>query len=851
MIPLQLRLSGFLSYREPVLVDFTGFNLACISGQNGAGKSSLLDAITWALFGQARKRDDSVINSACEAAEVILDFEYEGATYRLQRSKRRDKSTDLQFFQLSSEGKWKPLTEASLRETEHAVEDTLRMDYETFINASFFLQGKADIFAQQRPGDRKRILSSILGLEVWETYRVETAERRKALEQEVHRLEGSLGEIEQELREEESRRQALTALEANLKNVSTERLQQEKVVDNLRRLSASLSEQRRLVEGMEQRLRAAQKAREVTQAQLTARQEEERDYLREIERAAQIEAAYAEWQAQKVELERWEQLASGFREQEKKRNAPLMEIEAERRRMQEECRTLDSERARIEAAQASLPALRDQLAAADQAIHLTKERLERRSQVERETRELHVRQAQAVAQNPILMNEMKELRERIDRLKEATGVCPTCGQPLTPEHCHAMVGELEGYGLAKKEQYVENKMLVEHFQVQMSALEKELAELSSADKDLIGFNRQSDHLAAQIAEIERRADEWEANGALRLQALNRALELEDFAREARVALAEVDAGLKAIGYDAASHDAVRRAELVGRGSGEEFRQLEVARATLAPLQREIAGLVAQMETQSAEIEAQQQGFDQASRSYAESAANLPDMDEAESLLMDLQEQENRLRMDVGAARQKVAVLKDLRERQGELHARRQSLAANIGRHKMLEKAFSKDGVPALLIEQALPEIESQANEILDRLSGGSMSVRFETQAEYKDKHRDDLKETLEIRISDGAGTRAYEMFSGGEAFRVNFAIRLALSRVLAQRAGARLQTLVIDEGFGSQDVLGRQRLVEAINLVQKDFSKILVITHMEELKDAFPNRIEVEKTPRGSIVQVI
>jgi exonuclease SbcC len=132
-----------------------------------------------------------------------------------------------------------------------------------------------------------------------------------------------------------------------------------------------------------------------------------------------------------------------------------------------------------------------------------------------------------------------------------------------------------------------------------------------------------------------------------------------------------------------------------------------------------------------------------------------------------------------------------------------------------------------------------------------MSVRFITQAKYKDARRDDLRETLDIQISDSAGTRDYEMYSGGEAFRVNFAIRLALSEVLAQRAGARLQTLVIDEGFGSQDAQGRQRLIEAINLVRADFAKVLVITHIDELKDAFPNRIDVEKTERGSTVQVI
>ena len=217
----------------------------------------------------------------------------------------------------------------------------------------------------------------------------------------------------------------------------------------------------------------------------------------------------------------------------------------------------------------------------------------------------------------------------------------------------------------------------------------------------------------------------------------------------------------------------------------------------------------------------------------------------------MQEDENRLRLEVGAARQKVLVLDDLKKRRTSLEAQREEHARQVGQYKQLERAFSKDGVPALLIEQALPQIEGRANEILDRLSAGSMSVRFITQASYKDRRREDLKETLDIQISDAAGKRDYEMFSGGEAFRVNFAIRLALSEVLAQRAGARLQTLVIDEGFGSQDALGRQRLVEAINLVRADFAKILVITHIDELKDAFPTRIEVDKTGQGSRVRVI
>ena len=79
---------------------------------------------------------------------------------------------------------------------------------------------------------------------------------------------------------------------------------------------------------------------------------------------------------------------------------------------------------------------------------------------------------------------------------------------------------------------------------------------------------------------------------------------------------------------------------------------------------------------------------------------------------------------------------------------------------------------------------------------GACTVRFETQ---RLTQKGDASETLEIRICDEFGERAYEMFSGGEAFRINFAVRIAFSKLLARRAGARLRSLFIDEGFGTQD----------------------------------------------------
>ena len=177
MIPVRLQIKGFLSYQESVDLNFEEIELACISGSNGAGKSSLLDAITWVLFGEARRRDDTVINHRSQKenqpAEVILDFEYENSLYRVQRSKLKEKATVLNFFIRAEDKSWKPLTEATLRATEERIRQTLRLDYETFTNASFFLQGKADQFAQQKPADRKRILANILGLEIWEKYKDE------------------------------------------------------------------------------------------------------------------------------------------------------------------------------------------------------------------------------------------------------------------------------------------------------------------------------------------------------------------------------------------------------------------------------------------------------------------------------------------------------------------------------------------------------------------------------------------------------------------------------------------------------------------------------------------------------
>ena len=185
----------------------------------------------------------------------------------------------------------------------------------------------------------------------------------------------------------------------------------------------------------------------------------------------------------------------------------------------------------------------------------------------------------------------------------------------------------------------------------------------------------------------------------------------------------------------------------------------------------------------------------------------------------------------------------MRARQATLQERAEDLAHEAELYRELRRAFGRDGVPALIIESAIPELEAVANDLLLRMTDGRLSLRLETTRERK---RGGEIETLDIRIADEFGLRDYELFSGGEAFRINFALRIALSRLLARRAGAQLRALFIDEGFGTQDAAGRERLVEAIVAIQEDFDLILVITHIEELRDRFPRQILVEKGADGS-----
>jgi exonuclease SbcC len=280
----------------------------------------------------------------------------------------------------------------------------------------------------------------------------------------------------------------------------------------------------------------------------------------------------------------------------------------------------------------------------------------------------------------------------------------------------------------------------------------------------------------------------------------------------------------------------RKSELdkAALGLESERRALETlaAQRTAAELKRD---------AEHAQLEQQRQALHEAEAELVRESEASAQLAQKQSALFDAQRK-------LGAANQRVQACRALSTSAQRLRQELDGIERKQALYEELRQAYGKNGVPAMIIESVLPELESSANALLGRMSAGRMTVRFETQ---RLTQKGDTNETLEIRINDEIGERAYEMFSGGEAFRINFAIRIALSRLLARRAGARLRTLFIDEGFGTQDAQGRERLVDAIRVIEDDFEKIFIITHIEELRDAFPARIEVTKTEKGSSARVV
>lgn len=696
MIPIRLELTNFLAYRNPAPLDFTGIHVAVLTGENGAGKSSLLDAMTWALWSRARaKTDNELVHQGQTEMRVEFTFALGEQAYRVIRARRvgRGAGSVLDFQIQNDAGKWASIAEATIPKTQEKIIRTLRLEYDTFVNSAYIMQGKADEFTGKRPTERKQVLADILGLQEWERYEERAKETIKSVEKDIAGLEALLNEIEGELaRRDEYERELAEA--------------KDKVIEvgvRLREAEAGWAQ-----------IDAARQAMIALERQLDALTKRIRDAEQELA-ALDTDLREAQSRADAVSI-------SHQREAVQQRLAKLEELESERERVTE------TRRASGELA------------------------------------------AQLRGQNEAARAEADGLKKRVETLQAATEPrCPTCGQPLSEAERTKLVAELNAEVEARREAYRQN-------QAQLKTLTDEQAALDKSLKQTGDDLREKPTLIKQLAELQT------------------ALVQAGEAKEKIAGLTE----RRTRWQQAVEKDRAERAQL--------------------------------------DVQAEQYN------------AILRDSAAKQAALDRLRQEDTLTKARMGAAQQKLSVLDDLAKQRETKRAERNRLADDKGIYEELREAFGKRGVPAMMIEAAVPEIEAAANALLTRMTGGRMHVRFMTQRETQ---AGETRETLDIQISDELGTRAYEMYSGGEAFRVNFAIRIALSQLLARRAGTQVQTLIVDEGFGVLDAAGRERLVEAINAAQSDFQRILVVTHIDELKDAFPARIEITKGPDGSEITVI
>lgn len=849
MIPLDLKLRNFMAYRETSL-SFNGIHLAALTGHNGAGKSSLLDAITWVIWGKARaRRDDELIRLGQSEMEVELTFGLNDNVYRIVRKRESSgRGRSSLSFQVEDAGGWRTLSEPSLRATETKINDLLRLDYDTFINSAFLLQGRADEFTTKRPAERKKILSDILGLEIYDRYADQAKQQAAQNEQEARLIEARMQDIERELAKEPEYRTQLAVAERDIATLSRDLETAEQTLELLRERHRAINDKQRQLEDLRDRLKATQTdITDLTQAVATAQNVIDR-YQATLARRAEIETGLAQLaearttvQDWDTRLQEWARLSDQKHRLDQALHSAKARVESDLRASTTRIEMLAPKAAAVEEHRRTLEQTQTELAALTQLQAELDTRRTDLSMLEQEA----VRLAE---QNKQLEQEMAEIKENLTQLEHAGSNCPVCKRPLDEHHRAEVLAQFQADGTERGDQWRANKARRAEIDRQQQDTRQQVTNMERQLKQLGKLQGQAAKMEQAVQEAEAAALELTQAQAQQVT-LQQQLENKTYAAEVLADLTEVKAELARLGYDEAAHKQARASvqalthfETEGRDLTDAEKRIkeETARQTKdrARLDR-LREQTGKDRSRVTELEAETAGFTELTEQLNQASSAVTELDRRERTARD---QKIMAQQMLDFVAQQAA---ERSKQAGKLEKVRQT----AGIYRELQTAFGKKGVQALLIESAIPEIEDEANRLLSRMTDGRMNLRFETQREARSG--DSTIETLDILIADEAGTRDYELYSGGEAFRINFAIRIAISKVLARRAGAQLQTLMIDEGFGTQDAQGRERLVEAINAIQDDFERLIVITHIDELKDAFPVRIDVWKTPDGSQVAIL
>jgi exonuclease SbcC len=836
-------------------LDFRGIHVACLCGANGHGKSALLDAVTWCLWGEARgKTQDDLISYGADECRVELEFLSRDTSYRVIRSRsraggrRRQGVSDLQFQVLGSDGAL-AITGNHIRETQAKIEQTIGMDYDAFINSAFLLQGRADEFTNKTPADRKAVLSKILGLEAYDRIQERAKQRLDEGRSSSSEIEGSLGRMRSDLENIGDPAIELTEVKVRLDDVNRQTEESRGRVEGLRAQVGELETLRERLAELAKNITDIRSDIEQLESALSASQGRLRGYLDLVQEADAIRQGSERLNLARQRLETLEEARGRYDQLGESKNQLQRSIDTSRTLLEAKIaqliRRVDVELGPKAGAETELAG---QLAQVQQRLNgLDQEKVQVSGLRDRMTKtSTDIGEAQGTAERHLV--EGKELAAKLEFLEKSRGseaVCPLCQTSLGQDGCTALSHTYTTDIQDKRNLYRQNQQRLKQLDTEKTDMEQEWGQRDQALTTALRAGQ------SKLQELESRIQESrEAQTTLdeerkQVQAAQSSLKAGDFASAEQSELKAIEDQIVSLGYDeeARQQNYAETRELAH--FEERHGQLTQAEASLPAEQESLARTQDILNRRRIDLEQAQERRSAGEQSIAELPQSQTDLRSAESGLAELESARQTTTARLGYLDGEVQRLQSLRREVSRDSARLEALKEDEGIYQELVTAFGRQGIQAMLIETVVPRLEEEANLLLGRMTDNRMQVKLETQRERRSGRGDPI-ETLEINVSDELGPRSYEMYSGGEAFRINLALRIALSKVLAQRMGAPLPTLFIDEGFGSQDAAGRERILDVIGAIENDFDKIIVVTHLDDIKDMFPVRIEVQKGDDGS-----
>lgn len=890
MIPLQIKLRNFLSYGATTqTIDFQPHRLICLSGKNGHGKSALLDAVTWALWGRARKTsatakaDEGLIRLGQTHMLVAFDFLCNGKQYRVQREfviNHQRSHTELHFGLVDEKGLCTGLSEKTLRGTQQKIIDTLGLDYDSCINSIFLRQGQSNEFSSKSAKERKEILSTILGINRYELLRAQALEKSR----EHTSAQEHLRPLMEHLTTAVAQKPLLTAqleqatethkkLELRHTAITTQEkemvLHQQKLIERQQKGVILQEQHAHALDSFEKKRTALQTVRTQLRA-LRAQQ-------RMIEQCISSDEQKKIWAEEELLSEKARTL---FVRKEEFLALHLTQTDLANRLTVRYHEELARHTAHLQKQEFACSTVEQHLK------HLQNVIAEQEKQINMITREAasseHTPESAAtalaaaekkferkkqfyhtfIARGNSIAHALKEVEQKLLLGETVTTVtCPLCEQALSSSRKkflqekfserHALLAH-QKQRLARIVPALKSWLVEEHARLQ--TLHKQLAQLKERSEQQQRATKELSELNTQLQKLAKEAQE--ASCALTKARQEHLLFQQQrdnfFANDSEYAtttqrLSGLQKEIAEVTYDEERHNTIKKIisllhqqNQASEAHRQQLIEQEQSKAHIASLCVEMRALKLQIIQTTKEL-ATSFGVKDEIRTIATTLMSITQELHTNRTLT------NEVLQKKGALEQQI---KTLSEREIELAGYDTKLAQHAASQEdftTIAQALSKNGIQALLIETALPELEHEANMILGKLTDNQAHIIIES---VRDLKSGGYKETLDIKISDAVGTRQYELFSGGEAFRIDFALRIALSKLLARRSGTSLQTLIIDEGFGSQDEEGLARIMEALYKIQDDFAKIIIVSHLPEMKNQFPTHFFVHKNASGSQVTV-